>query len=181
MTGYDPASLPVSREWAAIAAQVSARWPHAAWSRETAAVMADDLADHDPRDVLAAVKAYARQPGSDHPPKLHQLLVLLRPPARDYADAWAEVQRQVFETGAYGRFASDDVALVATVRALGWRNLCMAPTGDTTLYAQFRDAYRSFQTRDRELVARGELGLPTGESPALRLLAGAVGEVMAGE
>lgn len=69
----------------------------------------------------------------------------------DADEAWGQVQRAIHSVGYYARPEFDSEALIETVDALGWQEICMTPVEDTPiLRAQFRRAYEQNLARRAE-------------------------------
>ncbi|MGE1061222.1 hypothetical protein NXG27_01035 [Megasphaera paucivorans] len=79
---------------------------------------------------------------------------------KDMNEAWEEVMEQVRICFVYQapKFSTPEIA--ETVKSMGWRNLCMMETRQSSTYrAQFRDTYKIACTRHSENALDRKLGV----------------------
>lgn len=144
-------------EWMRVCAEISRLWPHKPMPTGAAESWFPYLAGIDAVTVRAAVGAHATS--SSWPPSLAELLTATQPPARGWEDALGGLRRLVSNCGGiYGAPPTvddhGDPALQEVIDAYGWRAICNLEAGDSTVRAQFRDAYKAAQARQREQTLR---------------------------
>lgn len=159
-----------------IAAEVSARWPHAPLSKSTVAIWWGDL-QHLPADqVRAAVIVHDRE-GNSFPPTCGQIVNRIVELAYDHPgwdEVWAEVQRAIRRVGSYGSPSDVDWSsplVGAFVRRIGWVELCRTPAGDTSAHAQCREVWKAMVARverDSRHMGIAAAGLKQIERAAVR-------------
>lgn len=78
------------------------------------------------------------------------------------ATAWGRVQKAIASVGYTGKpDFSDDPILADVVDHLGWKEICMTPTGDTAiLRAQFRKAYEAGCRKRKDVHDFSQAGVP---------------------
>lgn len=145
-------------EWLDCCALISQLWPHKPLDPDAAEAWYPLLADLDAAVVHAAVRAVALDPANTWPPSLGQLRAAAEPPPRDWEDALGQLPRLMARRGAHDPRPPDDEiadpALSAVIDAYGWQAVCALEVANPTVRAQFRDAYRAAQARQREQARR---------------------------
>jgi hypothetical protein len=98
---------------------------------KTVEVYAHDLADLPPQACALAVKTLRQT--SRFLPSIAEVrqatAEITGGHLPDGDEAWGEVQRQIKQTGYYGKPRFSHPAIAATVRAMGWQDLCASENG----------------------------------------------------
>lgn len=146
-------------EWMTCCAALCELWPQRPMPPESAEAWYPLLADLDGQTVLAAIQAVALDPANTWPPSLGELRAAAEPMPRSWEDALGSLRRLMARRGVYDPPPEPDElgddALADVIDSYGWAAICSLNPRDTTDRAQFRDAYRAAQTRQREQTRRG--------------------------
>lgn len=135
-----------------------AAYPNQQINPQTVSVYTMALADLDAGEALQAVRRILAE--SRFFPtiaEIRQDVTRARVALPSAEEAWGEVHRKIKDVGAYGDPEWSSPALQQTVRAIGWRELCLTELDDlnTTRAHFFRtfNAYRERTLRDENLAS----------------------------
>ena len=149
------------QEVAQILAVLSAGFPNAQVTKETARVYFEVLSDLDAPQVSQAIGVLLRT--SEWFPSAATIrkttMELSGRLAPSSGDAWGAVVAEVSKSGLDGGCHIDDPVIKATVRAIGWRAICLSERQDV-IRGQFVKMYEEMKRKaDTQVLAGGLLEL----------------------
>lgn len=155
-------------EAARCCAMVQMLWPHAALPAETPRLWAQLLPDATAGEVEAAIREFAVD-GREFPPLIGMVTAKVNERANPFPDP-DEMQTEFFRL--LRRHSHDYppppeayshpllAEFFASNRHARWREWCAADDGDTTFYAQQREAYKAMRHRTERDRNLGLIGAP---------------------
>lgn len=166
-------------EAARVCSMVRMLWPHAQLPAETPRLWAQVLPDAEAADVEAAIRELSVD-GREFPPLIGQIAAKLNERANPFPDP-DEMQAEFFRLLKRYSHQNPPPPEAYSHALLGfffggnnnarWREWCLAEDGDTTFYAQQREAYKAMRVRTERDRNLGIIGAPRPARGQLRAFA----------